>query len=295
MRVGIIGATSFVGQCLLPLVSARDYDVTAFSRQPQCEKSHNKIRSIKWHHVRKSDYSPTGMCPATNQISNWICLAPIWVFSNFFAMLSFYGSKHVVALSSTSRFTKNISSDSVERALAQRLITGEEEFIAWATEQGITWTILRPTMTYGFGKDKNISTIINFIRRFSFFLLLGKGKGLRQPIHVSDVATSCLAALNEKKTVNNSYNLSGGEILSYREMVCRIFSILDKTPYFIKLSPLFFRIVLSCLRLLPRFRHWTFAMVERMNQNLVFDHKDAHSDFNFSPRPFIINQEDIPA
>lgn len=296
MRIGIIGATSFIGQCLLPLMTAqKKFDVVAFSRRLRTDQSHEKTNSIKWMHLQKFDNSRYSLCPAKEQISKWICLAPVWVLRDYFPMLSFYGAKHVVALSSTSRFSKILSPDAEERLLAKKLKAGEEDFVSWAKGRGIIWTILRPTMIYGLGKDKTISIIIKFIRRFSFFLLIGQGAGLRQPIHVSDVAAGCYAVLFEKKAFNRSYNLSGSEILTYQDMVRRIFSILDKSPRFLILPPCLFRFILCCLRLLPRFKHFSFAMIERMNRDLAFEHMDARRDFNFNPKPFIINQEDIPA
>jgi len=48
------------------------------------------------------------------------------------------------------------------------------------------------------------------------------------------------------------------------------------------------------MRLLPRYRHWSVAMAERMNSDLVFDHSDAERDFGFSPRPFWLSLEDLP-
>ena len=35
------------------------------------------------------------------------------------------------------------------------------------------------------------------------------------------------------------------------------------------------------------------AMAERMNQDLVFDHKDAVSDFGYKPRPFKLLKDDL--
>jgi hypothetical protein len=46
--------------------------------------------------------------------------------------------------------------------------------------------------------------------------------------------------------------------------------------------------------LLPRYRHWSAAMAERMNRDLVFDHAEATHDLNFSPRPFQLMAEDLP-
>jgi nucleoside-diphosphate-sugar epimerase len=144
------------------------------------------------------------------------------------------------------------------------------------------------------GSDKNICVIARFIRRFAFFPFFGAARGLRQPIHVHDVASSCLAALNGGGALNRSYNLSGGETLTYREMVGRIFLAMGKSPRHLTFPLWTFRMAVTYLRILPRFRHWSAAMAERMNQNLVFDHEDACRDLGFSPRPFLLTREDLP-
>ena len=296
MRIGVIGATSFIGQCLLPLLSAEaGWEVAAFSRRVKDLQRQRETNPVDWQLLRKAEPSDTReVHPPDKQISHWVCLAPIWVLPEYFPMLSLYGVKHVVALSSTSRFTKCFSSDLTEQALAERLADEEERLIAWAKTKDVTWTILRPTLIYGLGNDKNISVIVRFIRRFAFFPFLGAARGLRQPIHVHDVALSCLAALNGGEAINRSYNLSGGETLTYREMVGRIFSAMGKSPRFVTFPPWTFRMAVAYLRILPRFRHWSAAMAERMNQDLVFDHEDACRDLGFSPRPFLLTREDLP-
>jgi nucleoside-diphosphate-sugar epimerase len=255
-----------------------------------------KNLSVDWQLLRQEESSNDGNIPTTGkQISHWICLAPIWVLPEYFPLLSLYGVKHVVAISSTSRFTKDNSSDPLEQALAKILIKGEERLIAWVKTKEVTWTILRPTLTYGLGRDNNVSMIACFIQRFAFFPLFGTAHGLRQPVHVHDVALGCcLAALSAKKAFNRSYNISGGEILSYREMVGRIFSVMGRKPRFVIVPLWLFRFAIMFLRLLPRFRHWSPAMAERMNQDLVFDHTDVLRDLGFKPRPFHLTESDLP-
>jgi hypothetical protein len=55
-----------------------------------------------------------------------------------------------------------------------------------------------------------------------------------------------------------------------------------------------FQVAVAALHLLPRYKHWTVEMAERMNRDLVFDHADATRDFGFSPRPFTLSPEDLP-
>ncbi|MFM8898671.1 MAG: NAD-dependent epimerase/dehydratase family protein [Burkholderiales bacterium] len=148
---------------------------------------------------------------------------------DYFPLIEASGARRVVALSSTSRFTKVGSGDTAENAIAAKLIDAEARVQAWAKRRGIEWVVLRPTLIYGQGRDKNISEMARFIRRFGFFPLLGSAQGLRQPIHAEDVAAACVAALQAPGAANRAYNLSGGESLAYREMVARVFAALGRS------------------------------------------------------------------
>jgi nucleoside-diphosphate-sugar epimerase len=144
------------------------------------------------------------------------------------------------------------------------------------------------------GKDKNIAEIAGFIHRFGFFPLLGDATGLRQPIHVEDVAAACLAALDSPTAANCAYNISGGETLPYREMVSRVFSAQQRRPCLVPIPLVAFRLAIRVLRVLPMCRQWSAAMVERMNRDLVFDHSDAERDLGLTFRPFAIGLGDLP-
>ncbi|GAB6270010.1 MAG: NAD-dependent epimerase/dehydratase family protein [Smithella sp.] len=293
-RVGVIGATSIVGEYLLSLLVEEGWDVVAFSHRESQIKAVGD-NSVVWRLLPGFKSSEVGYFDQRKeQINLWISLAPIFVLPEYFSMLLTYGARHIVAVSSTSRFTKSESSDQDEKILAQNLTQSEEYLKSWAKKEKLTFTILRPTLVYGLGRDKNVSAMASFIRRFSFFPVFGAARGLRQPVHAKDVASCCVAALSSKVAINKSYNISGGETISYREMVCRIFTALGKKPRFVVFSLWLFRVAVMFLRMFPPFRHWSAAMAERMNQDLVFSHEEASRDLGFKPRPFRLTKEDLP-
>lgn len=287
-HVGLLGATSLIGECLLKQLIQNNWHITAFSRHP-ITQNHPQIA---WKHLDTTNQLRAAT--EENNIPVWICAAPVWVLPEYFDLLSASGARRIVVLSSTSRFTKDTSSDPSERKIAQQLIKGEEFVQTWAATHGVKWTILRPTLIYGYGHDKNITEIARFIRRFGFFPLLGSAKGLRQPIHVEDVASACYAALDTLNLTNRSYNLTGAETLPYREMVKRVFEALNHPPRMLAIPLWLFQIVAQGLSWLPRYRNWTSAMAERMNQDLTFDCSDAKQDLNFSPRSFKLTAKDLP-
>lgn len=289
--IGVLGASSLVGDCLLASGTSgsptADVQYIAFSRRSVARDPVDEDRVI-WRRLGQGVLQKEPL-----PIEYWICLAPVWVLSDYFSLLQGSGARRVVVLSSTSRFTKTESPDAAEQGIAAALVCGERQLVDWAEAQGIDWIILRPTLIYGFGRDKNIASIASFIRRFRFFPLLGAAKGLRQPIHAGDVAAACLQALSHSEIVNRSYNISGAETLTYSEMVRRVFGAMGKKPRYLHIPRSVFQVAVALSRLFPRFREISVGMAERMNQDLIFDHGDAVRDFNFNPGPFHLHSGDV--
>jgi nucleoside-diphosphate-sugar epimerase len=286
--VGLIGATSFVGETLLPLLVQSGWDVLAFSRKTISATE----KGITWKILPQPPF--TAPCPQAQQIPHWICVAPIWVLPQYFPFLEACGARRILALSSTSRFTKTTSSDPEEQDIAKRLISGEKALQAWALKKKITWTLFQPTLIYGLGKDQNISQIVRVIRKLGFFPVLGKASGLRQPLHVEDLAQACLNGLKNSAAANKAYILSGSEIISYRDMVRKIFISMGRSPRILPLPLLAFHLASRLQQLLTSSRSWSSAMAERMNQDLTFSHDAASLDLDFKPRPFMLTAIDIP-
>ncbi len=291
MRVGVLGASSLVGGCLLPMLSKTAWRVVVFSRRTE-----ESGFGVEWRQLPLAEHPSSQPSPRKVEgvTPYWICVAPIWVLPDYFNLIETSGARRIVVLSSTSRFTKVGSGDMAEQTTAAKLIEGEARLQAWAESRGIEWVILRPTLIYGLGRDKNINEIARFIRRFGFFPVLGEATGLRQPIHAEDVAGACVFALQAPGAANRAYNISGGETLSYREMVIRVLDVIERPPRVLTVPLWAFRLAVSLLRFLPRYRHWSAGMAERMNRDLVFDHAEAARDLGFKPRAFALAAEDLP-
>jgi nucleoside-diphosphate-sugar epimerase len=286
--VAVVGATSMVGYALLPMLTQAGIKVIAFTRKPVADQEQN-LGGIEWREMTSLQQEGR-----VEGISDWVWVAPIKALPGQLANMQRAGAKHVVALSSTSRFTKKSSSSAAERQFVEDLVAAEARLQAWAEETGATWTVLRPTLIYGLGMDKNVGVIAKFIRRFRFFPILGSANGMRQPIHARDVAAACKAALESRKAENRAYNISGAEKLTYRAMVTRIFEALSIRPRFLPIPLWMFAVGVAAVRLLPPFRTWSTAMAERMNQNLAFDSADAERDFGFAPQAFKLDAADLP-
>ena len=140
------------------------------------------------------------------------------------------GGRRLVALSTASVTYAAGSSDSAERARSEEVRRAEEDVGRLCRERGIAWTILRPTLIYDPGRDRNVSAIAAVARRFGFVPVAWPATGRRQPIHADDVAQAMVAALDAPGAADAILGLPGGETLTYRDMVRRIFQSLGRRP-----------------------------------------------------------------
>lgn len=270
----VLGATSLVGRFAVPKLAASGRPVAAVSRRPGPPAA-----SVDW--VVADLAGDPAPLPSAREV---LSLSPIWLLPPVLEALHGRGMTRLVAFSSTSRFTKARSPDAEERAVAERLAAAEAAVEAFCAARGVAWTILRPTLIYAEGLDRNVSRLAGLARRFGVLPLAGRGAGLRQPVHADDLAAAAVAALDRQAAFGRAYDLPGGETLTYRAMAERVFEGLGRTPRVVGLPPALWRAAFAVAApLLPGARA---AMGERMEQDLAFDGADAARDLGWSPRAF---------
>jgi nucleoside-diphosphate-sugar epimerase len=272
----VIGATSLVGRYLLPRLTAQRSVTVALSRKPREETG----EGIRW--LCGDLEAPEGLdLPFVETVFS---LCPIWLAPPALPQLQAAGMRRLVAFSSTSAVTKARSSDARERAIAARLEAAEAAVQAFCDAHGIGWTLLRPTMIYSEGLDGNVSRLARLAERCKVLPLAGRARGLRQPVHAEDLAWAAMAAAASPLTGGRAYDLPGGETLTYKAMVERIFFGLDRTPRILYAPEPLWRLAFALAR--RRLPGATAAMGERMNQDLTFDAGPAERDFGWAPRAF---------
>lgn len=271
----VLGATSLVGRFLIKRLIDNDIQPLAVSRFPQ-----SPTPGVTWI---TADLSAPGL-RLDESAELAFSLSPIWLLPQALPTLEASGVRRLVAFSSTSRFTKERSPIGAERRIAGLIATGETETSSFCEQHRIAWTILRPTLIYAEGQDRSVTRIANLIRRLGVLPLAGDGAGRRQPVHADDLAIGALAAAGSRIAENRAYDVPGGETLSYRVMVERIFDGLGRRPRIVSVPPALWRLSLTlAMPLLPGV---TSAMGSRMAEDLIFDAAAAERDFLWKPRSF---------
>ncbi len=282
LSVFLTGRTSAVGQPLISLLLAQGFHVHALGRKQIGEA--DQQTNLHWLPFDMAE--PLQTMPDVTA-RTLIHTASLWLLPGWLEKFHARGVRRVCAFSSTSRFTKKQSASAYELDVVTKLIAAEEHVASACERLGMAWTIFRPTLIYGgSASDRNVADIARLIHRFGFFPLFGTGAGRRQPVKSDDLAKACLQSLAVSASYNKAYNLSGGETLTYKEMVRRIFETLQRQPRFVRIPLVAFRLAVMTARLHPRFAHLTPDMALRMQTDLVFDHSDATRDFGYRPGMF---------
>lgn len=227
----VVGATGIVGGYIVEKVVQSGERCLALSRSSQLE-----VPGVTWF---KGDMAALHLLdlPA---IATIYCTANIGPLPAALRRLQTV-PKRVVVFTSTSILTKIDSEIETERTMLRELADAEQDLIATCRELGIGWTILRPTLIYAEGRDANVTRLARFIEKCGFVPLAGKGKGLRQPVHAEDLATGALAAAGSAFAIDKIYSLPGSEVISYREMVGRIFDGMARPRRIIALPQLLWK------------------------------------------------------
>jgi nucleoside-diphosphate-sugar epimerase len=271
----VFGGSGQIGVPVIERLLANDWRVTAISRAPQTVRA-----ELKW--LRGDLQRIQGLPQRVDAIFS---LGPLDHFSHWYAGAALLAPR-VIAFGSTSLETKQESEDLPERDVAARLGDAEARIFEAARQRQAGATVLRPTLVYGAGRDKTLTRIASLARRIGFFVLPGNADGLRQPVHVQDLADAALAAVEAGNAHGRSYALPGGETLPYAEMVKRMLASLQPPARLIRVPTPLFTAALAAAHALGKMQSLGGAAVARMQQDLVFDAEPARRDFGYSPRKF---------
>lgn len=271
----VFGGSGQIGAPLLERLHDAGWRVFAVSRN-----AHPDLPGVHW---LRGDLDHVDGLPS--RVDAIFSCGPLDQFARWYAA-SKIDAQRVVAFGSTSVEVKQDSVDPHERDVAMRLRDGECGVFATAAARGAAATVLRPTLVYGAARDRTLTRIAQLARRWGRFVLPRHACGLRQPVHVDDLAAAAFACLGGVASHGGAYALPGGEMLAYRDMVARVLGVLQPPPRLIEVPGPLFATALLAARALGRIDGIGDAAVARLRSDLVFDAEPAQRDLGYAPRSF---------
>jgi nucleoside-diphosphate-sugar epimerase len=269
----VAGLSGQVGSALLERLPPGFPPLLALSRTPPDPRP-----GVQWlpGSLEASDCPPGIDC--------MLSLGPLDAFAEWLQRNEGARPMRVVALGSTGARHKRDSPDPADREEARRLAEGEQRLFALGRERGAAVTVLRPTLIYGSGRD-SLSRLAARARRSRLLPLPSDARGLRQPVHVQDVAAALLHCLEAAASHGRGFDLPGGEVLPFDEMVRRHLTVHAPGARLVRLPPALFALAGGAARLAGRgngLRGW----LARASRDQLADPAEAHAAFGYAPRPF---------
>ena len=272
----ILGATSLIGPHLARRLAGDGFRGWCVSRAPDRNR-YVAPPGFAWKTVPEEEHLDV---PASAVLFSLVPMSALPAVAGRIG-----GGNRLIALSTSSVYFKSTSSDPDERRMVQGLSRAETEVRSICRDRRIAWTIFRPTLIYDLVHDRNVATIAAFVRRYRVFPVVWPGTGRRQPIHAADVARAMAVAADVPAARGAVFDLPGGETLTYREMVRRIFESSGRRPVLLYLPAGLARVAFRLWRAVTG-AEYSAASLERMNMDLTLDPAPVGRALGITCRPF---------
>jgi nucleoside-diphosphate-sugar epimerase len=275
MRILLTGATGFTGGHILDLLLERGHEVRCLAR-PTSDVERLRRRSVPWVIGDLTDAA--SVVPALEGVEAVVNVASFTHGRGkglATACLN-AGVTRAIVFSSTSIFT------GVKPRSENHKVRAEEHLKA----SGLNCTFIRPTMIYGTHEDRNMCRLVAYLERWSAIPILGSGEHLLQPVHVDDLATAVVLALENQVSAGKEYNVPGADALSYNDVVDTTARLLGRRALKIHV-PL--RLAVAALRLYGRLARNPSLHAEqarRLNEDKDFSFDEIAGDLGYAPRTF---------
>lgn len=275
MKVLVTGATGFTGSYVVPLLLEQGHSLRRLVR-PSSDKGALLVSAVEWVHGDLGDLQSLRRAAEGMDVLVNIASIGFGHVPNVVQAATASSIKRAVFISTTAIFTTLNAPSKAIRMAAEETIRNS----------GLAYTILRPTMIYGSSRDRNMCRLIRYLQKWPVIPVVGPGENLQQPVYVGDVAQAIADCIDNDEAIGKSYNIPGGETLSYNQVIDTVCRLLKRKVLKVHLPV---RPIVSTLRICER-RGWLLPIkaeqILRLNEDKVFDFKDAHQDFRYSPLTF---------
>lgn len=212
-RILVIGATGFLGGRLAPEI-AKKQDIICLVRKTSNTRllRKSKIKTILGDMLDKKSVNA-----ALKGIDIVIHLASAHRKDN--DEINVTGSRNIINCCKKNRVKRIIfiSSMAVERKELDSYGKAKIKIEKMVKKSGLKYTIFRPSMIYS--RD-NLSLIGRVLKILPFFIpIVGSGEYKLSPTYIEDLNKIICRAIENKKSVNKTYDVAGPEKLSFNRII----------------------------------------------------------------------------
>jgi len=155
-----------------------------------------------------------------------------------------------------------------------------------ADQYEIRLIVLNPTVTYGNQVGADLYRLQQFAEKYSRLPLLGAGRGIRQPLHIDDLLSACVAVQKNLSLRSTWYNIGGAQAMPHSTMLRQLLERCHPPVKLYRLPTAIAVIAEKVLRFV-RLKHFDgLRQLIASNRDDICSNAAAAADFGFQPRPF---------
>jgi NADH dehydrogenase len=214
----VTGATGFIGSATVLALLEHGYRVRALARRvsvdalPWGERCRPALADIR---------TPEAVRAAMDGVQVVIHLAARKADEPDSEAVNVGGARNLVG-ACASRGVQRVINVSTQATMSiRRGLYGETKARAdqvFATS-GLSVTTLVPSLVYGADPDGVFARMVASIRRLPVIPVIGNGRTVFQPIHVSDMARTILACIENDAAINRVYEVAGPDAVTFDELI----------------------------------------------------------------------------
>jgi len=148
---------------------------------------------------------------------------------------------------------------------------------------GLPYTIVRPTLVYDEGGGQELMMFLAYLRRFPVVPFIGAGAALKRPVWAEDIVDGLLKLASAPVAFGKTYNFSGAEAISMRELAELLLLHLDRPRPFLSVPVWMCRALAAVLPLVMQRPPLTSSAIAGVINDANLDPTLAMTELGYAP------------
>lgn len=184
------------------------------------------------------------------------------------------GVRHLIFVSSASVVYPKTTPYSRSKRECERLVQ---------EQTAMQWTIIRPTLAYNEQGGEEFRVFVEFLKKYPVVPFIGRGRALKNPVHVDDLMRGFLALVNNPKVYGKTYGFSGGEDIAIWDLARLILKHHGVSRPMVPLPVSLCIAIASVLERTMTRPPLTWNAIAGITQDANLDNSEARRDLGYAP------------
>ena len=278
----VTGGTGYVGQFLLDALAQGNAQVRCVVRPGKPKSALERLRRYGMEICEGDLLDSTVLNAALRDVRCVLHLAHIRFAPNVLRAAP-DSVERLVLMSSLWRFSR------VPSPVVDEVIKAERE----VEQSNKPWVLLRPSMIYGPGDDRNINRLRAHLNRWSVMPIFGSGRALQQPVFVGDVVAATIASMHAAGIERRAYAIAGAQAVTYRVLLKMLGASMGVTPRIVSLPARPLAALLGAVRRCGIHLPVDPEQILRLQEDKQYNISAARADLAFDPLTFEAGLEKV--